>query len=315
MPLLIQNTPHLLQYQAWLNANGFAGNSIFPLDQGNYNYQAVLEAMNFRIGFPFNDPLPIEWHPYLANNPIDIRLNKLLIGTFPTPNWWAAQTIPPILHPPGFNFFHGNVGSLWQLLAQANGIHQVINNTEDAIELLNTLNMNYSDIICATQRIALNGFDNNLKNIQINNDLIEKIMLPDSKIEKLGFTNACAFGAGLKLFLNGSVKVDRRDALSLFLRGIQELNLNLEIQIPTGNWLNVNAANRLLIQDIFKNIIHFNIRVTRMNIVKTFQIFGGLSPNNQALMAIGNNPLFLNWLIANPIGTPAQFRIWVWSNF
>ena len=280
-----------------------------------------------------------EIHPYKGLLTVTNQ-EKVIIGTFPPVSYLIdtgnsynpalglsslSQPTPPhqIITKPAIPFFHGNVSALWSVLLSANELITLYDflpaNREGAknflITLLNQIGIYYDDIIHSTQRelgkvdqnVGNLGYtykDSHLKNISIDNELIIKLL--NSIANKyICFTNGSTFGVnGLKLYTQrtrlGKVNVKLNDALSLFLRGCQELGLKIEFQcLPFYEWTPIAA----LIQPQLSTKLIFEIRITKtVNCIKPelqnfnqkeFTVITPFSP--AAHGKIENHPIIINY--------------------
>ena len=251
-------------------------------DNTSFINQVIANVNGINSQLPINPGFEV--HPYKGLLTYTNQ-EKLIIGTFPPISYLIdsiktlhpeigltslSQPTPPnqgISHPT-ISFFHGNISALWsvllnpQELTTLNGFLPAnrVGAKNFLIAKMNKLGIYYDDIILSTQR-KLGVVDNNignlgytyqdvhLKNISIDNDLITKF-LSNNDSKNICFTNGATFGVnGLQLHtqLNrlGKVKVTGNDAFSLFLRGCQELGLNIELQcLPFYTWTPISALNQ-----------------------------------------------------------------------
>jgi len=193
-----------------------------------------------------------ELHPYKQYAPLR-NFHKYLVGSFPPisylydtatfiqneigsvcqPKW--GRKIPRAQIP----YYHGNRGLMWDYLLTEEERNQIPENRIAArqylIEKLVEQQINYADIIDATQRNTIdnryNGRDENLNNIIINQDLINHI-LANPYAETILFNTGSIYSLrGMQFDHDGKVNVEKCGALDLFLRALQELDLDLFIEI------------------------------------------------------------------------------------
>jgi len=197
-----------------------------------------------------------ELHPYKQYAPLR-NFHKYLLGSFPPisylydtatfiqneigsvcqPNW--GRKIPRAQIP----YYHGNRGLMWDYLLTEEERNQIPENRIAArqylIEKLVEQQINYADIIDATQRNTIdnryNGRDENLNNIIINQDLINHI-LANPYAETILFNTGSIYNVrGMQFDHDGKVNVEKCSALDLFLRALQELDLDLFIEISQND--------------------------------------------------------------------------------
>jgi len=194
----------------------------------------------------------MEIHPYKQYATLK-NFHKYIIGTFPPvsylydsaafiqseiesicqPNW--GRKIPRAQIP----YYHGNRGLMFDYLLTSEELNQIPGNRLAArqylIEKLSEQQINYADIIDATQRNTIenkyNGRDENLNNIIINQELILHILTNPSAETVLFNTGSIYSISGMQFENNGMVNVEKCGALDLFLRALQELDLDLFIEI------------------------------------------------------------------------------------
>jgi hypothetical protein len=321
--------------------------------------QFIAEIQNACINGLAHLPLHpgFEMHPYkgLLQN---IESEKYFIGTFPPISYLIdsiqslgtniqnlSQPTNPhqIITKPMIPFFHGNMGSLWSVfltppeLAELNA--QLPGNRIGAknylIQKLQQIDVFYDDIITSTQRklgtvdrnIQNLGYtyeDKNLKNICVDEELIIQL-ITSQNTKVVCFTNGATFGVnGLQLYtqLNraGLVKTNNSDALSLFLRGCQELGLNIELQcLPHYTWTPLAALNQAQIS----TKLIFEVRITRgtkcnhIALVdfkqKSFTAITPFSP--AAIRFMGNHPIVANYLANNGNPPLASMLTHVYDQF
>jgi hypothetical protein len=193
-----------------------------------------------------------EIHPYKQYSHLK-NFHKYIIGTFPPisylydtaaftqneigaicqPNW--GRKIPRAQIP----YYHGNKGLMFDYLLTEEEQDQIPENRLEArlylINLLLDQQINYADIIDAVQRNTVedryNGRDENLNNIIINQDLINHI-LANPCAETILFNTGSIYSVrGMQFENNGKVNVEKCGALDLFLRALQELDLDVFIEI------------------------------------------------------------------------------------
>ncbi|MCL6101566.1 MAG: hypothetical protein M1292_03630 [Bacteroidetes bacterium] len=200
-----------------------------------------------------NNP-PFEIHPY--KNLITLNtFDKYIIGTFPPISYVYDQLLnidqvkQPIsgggrsLSKPGFPFFHGNRQLMWDYLLTSSEIRKIPANRDEVpkylINFLNSVEINYSDIIDSAQRKLVDntykGNDLLLYNVHINNKLIRHI-LENPKAKYLLFNTASIYGTtGIENDNYGRVSlVKDAKAFDLFVRALQELGYNIQIRVNYG---------------------------------------------------------------------------------
>lgn len=254
-----------------------------------------------------------ERHPYLDDFELQ-NFDKYIIGTFPPISYLYYKNNlevirqpnnGPILRKPGFSFFHGNKGLLWDyLLNNEELVHVPVN--KDLIPeylrdvLLNNAKINYSDIINYVRRELkvdkYKGSDKLLFNITPNLNLINHI-LNNPKAKYLMFNTASIYGmSGIQNNVNdGFVSLDD-DAKSfdLFLRTLQELEFNTFLSFDNGiNWVsfeNLNVNQR-------KAKLFFKLKISKNNFEeKDFFVITPFSPAvAQRVNILANNPVVSNW--------------------
>ena len=250
-------------------------------DSANFKAALIANVANGQAMLPMHPGFEV--HPYkgiLRGG----ESKKVMIGTFPPISYLIdelnrtnpglglldlLQPTPPHqrISRPGIPFFHGNVGSLWRVflspqeLAVLDGFMPGNRQCAKAylISVLNELGIHYDDIIKSTQRalgriLPINNLgytyrDKDLKNICIDHDLnVETIT--NRRLEAVCFTNGATFGKkGLEFHrqgnLAGLVQTTMNDAFSLFLRGCQDLGLEIEMQcLPHFQWTPLGALNQ-----------------------------------------------------------------------
>lgn len=275
--------------------NAGCGNPVIQTQCAQFIAEVQNACVNGVAQLPINSGF--EKHPYkgMLQN---IESEKYLIGTFPPISYLIdsiqslgtniqnlRQPTNPhqVITKPMIPFFHGNVGSLWSVfltppeLAALNALlpGNRIGAKNFLIEKLHNIGVFYDDIINSTQRklgkvdqnIQNLGYtyeDKNLKNICVDEELIIRLVT-NQHTKVVCFTNGATFGVnGLQLYtqLNraGLVKTNNSDALSLFLRGCQDMGLNIELQcLPHYTWTPLAALNQA--QRSTKLI--FEVRITK----------------------------------------------------
>jgi hypothetical protein len=238
-----------------------------------------------------------ENHPYkgVLNN---INSDKYIIGTFPPISYLVdtlhsvelninnltQPTFPhQIITKPKIPFFHGNMGSLWSCLLTVNELEELngflpgnrMCAKNYLVEKLQNIDIFYDDIIKMTQRklgivdqnIGNFGYtyeDKCLKNICVDEKLIIQL-ITNQHTNVVCFTNGATFSKnGLQLYTQinraGLVNTNNSDALSLFLRGCQDLGLDIELQcLPHYEWTLIAALTRAQLS----TKLIFEIRITK----------------------------------------------------
>jgi hypothetical protein len=282
---------------------------------------------------------PIERHPYIINYPINIKRNKLVIGTMPPISYMADQLDIPLIFTldrnnitkPSISFFHGNMLSLWSLSSDEELMDSIMSFNEDIMDRENLLeevvnylqrnNVSITDIISTCQREAINANDQGLFNIDLNLGIIDSISSEESEIKTLIFTNSVTGGvAGIRIFQNGNrigqINTTKRDAFSLFLRACQIRNVQVMIRLFENQiWQSVELVNLpWLTQNTSNKIIFYLKLIVQDEIEKEFIVITPPSPSNQAVLGLANNLNRLAFLDLFPESTINEFRREVWNN-
>lgn len=284
----------LLQNRNVPNNTG-CGNPVIQIQCAEFITEVQNACINGVAQLPIHSGF--EKHPYkgILQN---IESEKYMIGTFPPISYLIdsiqslgtniqklCQPTNPhqVITKPMIPFFHGNVGSLWSVfltppeLAELNALlpENRIGAKNYLIQKLQQINVFYGDIIKSTQRklgivdqnIRNLGYtyeDKNLKNICVDEELIIQLVT-NQNTKVVCFTNGATFGVnGLQLYAQrsraGLVNTNNSDALSLFLRGCQDMGLNIELQcLPHYTWTPLSALNQA--QRSTKLI--FEVRITK----------------------------------------------------
>lgn len=306
---------------------------------------------------------PFEFHPYVDQFPLE-DFEKYIIGTFPPISYLldkpqiSAAGIVTLQQPigvggnpitrPWIPFYHGNQGSMWDYLLTPVE-YAALNLTVGGdpakaflIDFLKDNSLNYADIIKSTQRELENGAytanDKNLHNICINTDLICHILL-NTKAKYLLFNTGSPFStSGLKIHrnanpngLSGQVNVNSVTAFDLFVRGCQELGLEIYFRMSNGltpifDWTEISVLNALFLQGQMHNKVVFEMRIvsnTNKGILpcngftgyRDFTIITGPSPAKLAVLGLANNANCQHW-IRNNSGKRAQdFIRFIYQSF
>lgn len=301
------------------------------LDDQNYLYLANQLENNDLVAqyvLDNNGILPaepqIEIHPYLNTLPLQ-NYDKYIIGTFPPISYlYYSHNLNELrqlnnrnISRPGFSFFHGNKGLLWDYFLNENELNNYPNDRllipSYLSNILTMSQINYSDIILKTQRALDNnrykGSDNLLFNIIPNRNLVLHI-LENSIAKFLMFNTASIYGmSGLNFHENGKVSLDK-DAKSfdLFLRILQELDYSISLSFDEGiNWISLQNLNleQRKIKFMFKMKI-INDKSSEFcksfgpNIEKEFVVITPFSPAvAQRVNILTGNPIVCNWRVNN----------------
>ncbi len=268
--------------------------------------------------FEHNGQLPpqpmFEKHPYLDTFELQ-NFEKYIIGTFPPISYlYNTHGLNIINNPnggvirrPGFSFFHGNRGLLWDYFLSEN---EIIELPEDNVlkpnfiqNILLNSKVNYCDIIYNVRRELednkYKGSDNLLFNIAPNLILIKHI-LNNPKAKYLMFNTASIYGMnGLEVQNNSLISLEN-DAKSfdVFMRTLQELEFDLSLSFDNGaNWVAIENLN--LLQRRVK--LFFKLKIKKPNFQeKVFYIVTPFSPAvAQRVNILANNPIVQNWRMNN----------------
>lgn len=303
---------------------------------------------------------PFELHPYKHSFQLH-NYEKYIIGTFPPISYVLDN--PRIVEagilnirqpagvggrrikPPQIPFFHGNKGLMWDFLltnAEKVALKKILqgaNGRQTAknwlINFFQQKEINYADIIDGAQRDLnklgrYDGDDNNLNNICPNKDLICHILL-NPKTKYLLFNTSSVFSnSGVVTDANGLVNVNAKTkSFDLFVRYCQELGLNVEIQIQTGNqatffnWTQISALGFRQ----RKTKIAFDMKITnpvgnqKLNCEfksgeqKFFTILTPFSPAAVNRGNTKNNFIVQNWLLNNPGQSPYNLLTDAYQSF
>jgi hypothetical protein len=231
---------------------------------------------------PFNPGFEI--HPYKGILHFS-QQEKILIGTFPPISYLIdtinnrkpgldlkqlQQPTPPHqqIQAPSIPFFHGNISALWSVFLTTKEFNELNSFLPEnrhgsknyLIQKLNDLSIYYDDIIISTQRklgivdqntknLGYTYEDINLKNICTDKNLIINV-ISNQNLKVICFTNGATFRTnGLQIYTQparaGLVRTNSCDALSLFLRGCQDLGLTIEMQcLPHFSWMPIEATKQ-----------------------------------------------------------------------
>lgn len=265
---------------------------------------------------------PFETHPYTVQLECSPEITGLMIGTFPPISYLcdslgisALNYLNQAITAPDFSYFHGNYSSLWKHAPDNLGFGfiagQPRNNQPQLLQAnLNACGIVYTDIIKYCQRKLDNNrytaSDSKLNNIVINND-VYNYLFNCKCINRLYFTNSNFYNQSTKIFkANGSFNLTSRDSFTLFLKGAQDLGCTIEINIPNfQNWVNINEGqnkvNVILINHLLTNKVLINLRLTKNQITKTFQVCSTVSPAalNRGMARV--NSCVKNYVLLNGI--------------
>ena len=248
-------------------------------------------------------PQPMfEKHPYLDTFELQ-NFEKYIIGTFP-PIYYIFNH--PILtennigqNGPILNFFHGNDLSLWKFFLNEEEygfLEDLLPNNENAIlyinDLLNDLNVNYSDIIKYCRRKEYTTKDDDLYNIIINHDLIEHIINNPSENIILNFNTSTIYNKQNFKFHNGLLCDRQVKSLNLFLRYLQDIGYSLLLDLYDGQ--GYIPINEIAIPHYYK--VLFKLKIKKNNFEKEFIINTTPSPSGDANRTFPGNLIFINWL-------------------
>jgi hypothetical protein len=293
---------------------------------------------------------PFEVHPYKSSVQLH-SFEKYIIGTFP-PISYVYDLIPSIsrlyqpqvgngrrIPKPGFPFYHGNKGLMWDYLLTTQEIDDIPNNRmlirAYLIQKLNDISINYADIIDSTQRELVEnrykGSDYLLRNISINNELINHIL--SNKFAKyLLFNTSSIYGlGGIQFDENGLIDLNSdAKAFDLFIRSLQVFGYEIELRISEGGnmifpWTvisNLNADQRA-------TKIAFELRIknpvgNELNICRNFEegcerVFIVITPFSpavaQRINKLAGNPIVANYLENNQGEDTKQMLYRVYQDF
>lgn len=235
----------------------------------------------------------IERHPYVVDAE-EFNFPTILIGTFP-PISYYKDIVNGLSGPaPAIPTFHGNRGFLWNYLI-GDFVFEVPDRFEAKRVIHNWLNDNeihYSDIILYCQRKNANysSRDADIFNIALNLPLITATFA-NKVIKNLYFTNSAFFSKqGMTFTMDGKVNVDRRDAFSLYLRGLQDNGYTVELNLPgTSEWFNIIHCKKQ-IRNLFKGKIMLNARVEMRDQTKELRFISCVSPAAATRGSVRANP-------------------------
>jgi hypothetical protein len=297
--------------------------------------------------------IPFELHPYKAEHPL-MDFSRYIIGTFPPisyvldhPMVLAAgiqNLFRPndgnVINPPNVPIYHGNqIGGMWRYLLTPDqwelfnialaGVGGRIAAKNFLMNSLTVNEVNYGDIIDSAQRNDYMAADSGLFNICPNVDLICHI-LRNPKARTVLFNTSSTFGVGgLQLNALGQVVVNNgaTRAFDIFIRQCQEMGFEIQLSVPIGagafGWTNLN----LLEPNQRSGKLIFRIKIINpignrkdsacfpAGSEKELEVITGPSPAKQALIQLGGNPVYQNYLNANPQATPRLFVSYVHQNF
>ncbi|GAB2540997.1 hypothetical protein [Rufibacter soli] len=238
-------------------------NIILEGDIEGDNAQFINQLLASQGRLPQNSPYEI--HPYKNLLPLSNH-TKYIIGTFPPVSYIldhpqiAAANIDVLRQPvngagvrvvrrPWVPFYHGNrkAGSMWLTMLSSEELDAL----QECLEmngrlsgrqfLINTLisaEVNYADVIDAMQRSLVNGkytsSDICLNNIKANDDLISHILANPNTQSLLFNTSSIFSNSGVDL-VGTYVSIDNPTAFDLFVRRCQDLGMQVEVQIQSGD--------------------------------------------------------------------------------
>jgi hypothetical protein len=289
---------------------------LFPIpdfEETNMNHWEQLHQLSIQAIVNANGALPVvppfEKHPYLETLDPQSTATGLMIGTFPPITYLCnLLNIDELnfngissrgLKRPILNYFHGNIGTFWDLSPfDFNAI--LTNNTEEeSIRLLklelSNRNVIYSDIIKYCQRTLGNtkkgklkytANDTDLQSLFLNESIVD-FLFTSRNINRLYFTNSYLFGQGGNFFnKHGHYSLSKNDAFQLFLKAMQINNIKIEIFIPNSelDWFQINEDesmsknNRIFLNQILKNKTFVKIRLTKGDSFRCFEVASSVSP-------------------------------------
>ena len=258
-----------------------------------YSIQSIVNSSGALSEIP-----PFEKHPYLEPLDINTTATGLMIGTFPPISYLCSQLNLANLtyntqsfNAPMVDYFHGNLGSLWQyspigfdqiILSNPNERPQLI------VDALNAACVIYTDIIKYTQRILNNNKydarDKNLRNIIPNFDIFKLLFHSDS-INRIYFTNTSFFVSSSPLFAEDcTLNIRENDAFGLFIKSALDYGIKVEYQIWNSNeWIEINenprtVQQRRLINNQLKTKIVLKLKLKYNENEKTYEICSCASP-------------------------------------
>ena len=290
-----------------------------------------------------------EIHPYKYYANLE-NFSRYIIGTFPPcgylydtarflqndiesicqPNW--GRKIPRAQIP----YYHGNRGLMFDYLLTPAERNQIPENRLAArqylIELLAAQQINYADIVDATQRNTVdnryNGRDENLNNIIVNMDLINHI-LTNPNAETILFNTGSIYSMhGMQFDDTGKVKVEKCGALDLFLRALQELHLDLFIEIPSEeNGVPYQPIANLQFPASATKLI-FDLTISKradrvypelpaaFSTSKTLRCITPFSPAvAQRVNMLAGNPIVQKYLVQHPRSNTREMLADIYQNF
>lgn len=282
---------------------------------------------------------PVEIHPYIRETKLQ-NFEKYIIGTFPPISYVLDNEnirdagIDCVYTPnnsresrPAVDYFHGNKGSMWDLLVGDNLFDFNANNDilrfekkEAILAYLKDKRINYSDIIYSLKRKGYNAEDTSLKNIIIYDRLIEHIS-DNPHLNRILFNTSPTFSTeGFKTHANnvgggvqGRINVNSKcSSFALFFRRCQDLGIRVEFKVETHNealnleWTEVNLANTAILNKWLKTKILFKAKISvppgilnnEVEIIKEFFVITPFSP--AARSKVEQNPIVNTWMNNNP---------------
>jgi G:T/U-mismatch repair DNA glycosylase len=254
---------------------------------------------------------PYEKHPYYMEFASHARV--AVIGTMPPISYLCDALeiqglIPPfgrVIKAPKLSWFHGNRLSFWKLCHPI--LEDLINQQELErnqlrTEIENFMSENYIhyfDVIKYCQRRAYNAADNGLVNIIPNENSINQVLDPGSKIEVMFFTNGSPFtNLGLNIDHNNHVNIDLNPkSFDVFLEVLICMNqYEIELGLPNdvfdpspehADWFVLNHPNA----SHFCNKVAFYIKINE----RTFKVVTAASPSNVLGNILLQNGVFQRW--------------------
>ncbi|CAM3571631.1 hypothetical protein FSS13T_05530 [Flavobacterium saliperosum S13] len=275
---------------------------------------------------------PVEIHPYLSELDLD-NYDKYIIGTFPPISYcYRKYNLELLTQPnntkinePNLAWFHGNLGSMWDLFLSQEELIYIYNQDIDELNrieylknILQTLKLNYSDIIYSTKRKLDNNKytaeDSKLTNIILNNELYKHIV-SNKNVNRLLFNTSSVFGVeGLKIHQNknkygdiGKISLTSKiTSFDLFFRGLQDLNIGISFSLDGKKWCKVEKNNAKELNKIFKTKLIFKVKLilkqnfnelgNKEDIEKELFIITPFSPAAVNRGMLLQNPIVANWL-------------------
>jgi hypothetical protein len=291
----------------------------------HYLNQQCLDSI-LATGGVLTDLPPLEYHPYQQQIDLAANILGVMIGTFPPISYLCDLLKLPnltfgnqIILAPDTPYYHGNLNSLWRYTEiNFEGIQLHPREAQPGMieEALRHYGLLYADIISFCQRslevdngaAKYTASDKLLNSITINSGLIEALM-GDHNINRLYFTNASFFATNNALLNNqGYYRLYERDAFGLFIKGANDLRIRIEFSLPDDpeNWIWINERQmppvvRTEINSKLQKKIALSLRLSRNNIIKTFQICSAVSPAAVNRGKVRRNQCVINYAGINEL--------------